>query len=387
MRKAMILVLISLFVMACSYVITQQASAIPAFARKYRISCNACHIAVPKLKEYGESFAGNGFNLPDGEEPRRSYIDTGDETLLLMRELPVAVRFDAFIKVEDNETADTDFETPYGLKLLSGGNISRKVAYYFYFYMDERGEVAGLEDAYLHFNNIGGAEFDVMAGQFQTSDPLFKRELRLTFEDYQVYRMSPGQSETNLTYDRGLMLTYGFNFGLDLVGEIVNGNGIGEAQNQIFDMDSRKNFGLRASKSFGPVRLGAFGYFGSEVMNGAENDITYWGPDATLSGEKWEMNLQYLQRKDSDPFFGADQEITLDGGLAEFSYFPQADQSKWILTALYNRIAADGSLYDYETATLSLSHMAARNLRILMEVTHDFERERARFVFGVVSAF
>lgn len=387
MKKTAVFLMILVFAMAGSYIVTQQASAIPAFARKYRVSCNTCHIAVPKLKEYGESFAGNGFNLPDGEEPRRAYIDTGDETLLLQRDLPIAVRLDAFIRAEEGQTAETDFETPYGIKLLSGGHVSKKVSYYFYFYMDERGEVAGVEDAYLHFNNIKGTEFDIMAGQFQTSDPLFKRELRLTFEDYQVYRMKPGMSETDLTYDRGLMLTYGFDFGLDLVGEIVNGNGIGESQNRIFDMDSKKNFALRATRSFGPARIGAFGYLGSEEMNGADNDITFWGPDATVGGEKWEVNLQYLRRKDSDPFFGADQEITMDGGLVEFSFFPQADQSKWIVSALYNRVSADGNLYDYETATLSLSHMAARNMRILMELTHDFEREKPRFVVGVVSAF
>ena len=37
------------------------------------------------------------------------------------------------------------------------------------------------------FNNVFGSELDISVGQFQVSDPLFKRELRLPFEDYQVY--------------------------------------------------------------------------------------------------------------------------------------------------------------------------------------------------------
>ena len=49
-----------------------EAAAIPAFARKHKVSCSTCHIAVPKLKPYGDDYAGNGFVLPDGEEPDKS---------------------------------------------------------------------------------------------------------------------------------------------------------------------------------------------------------------------------------------------------------------------------------------------------------------------------
>ena len=102
-----------------SLVFQQDAQAIPAFARKYRVSCTMCHIAAPKLKAYGEEFAGNGFVLPDGEEPKRATIDTGDEQLLLQRDLPFAVRADLYFRAEESAAVDADLQTPYGLKLLS----------------------------------------------------------------------------------------------------------------------------------------------------------------------------------------------------------------------------------------------------------------------------
>ena len=37
------------------------------------------------------------------------------------------------------------------------------------------------------FNNLFGSELDITVGQFQISDPLFKRELRLTKDDYYIY--------------------------------------------------------------------------------------------------------------------------------------------------------------------------------------------------------
>ena len=36
--------------------------------------------------------------------------------------------------------------------------------------VNSTGEVAGVEDAYVHFNNIGGAPLDVMVGQFQACE-------------------------------------------------------------------------------------------------------------------------------------------------------------------------------------------------------------------------
>jgi hypothetical protein len=77
--------------------IAEKAFAIPAFARKYRLSCTTCHApAAPALKPYGDEFAGNGFRLEEEQSPRY-YMDTGDDKLSLLRELPVAVRLDGFV--------------------------------------------------------------------------------------------------------------------------------------------------------------------------------------------------------------------------------------------------------------------------------------------------
>ena len=182
------------------------SQAIPAFARKYRMSCNTCHAPVPRLKPYGDEFAGNGFVLKDQEAPRY-FVETGDPNLSLIRELPFAIRLEGFVQNLTRTDKGTDFSFPYNLKLLSGGAIAKDIAYYFYFFMSEHGEVVGLEDAYVMFNNLGGSDLDIYVGQFQVSDPLFKRETRLTFEDYAVYKYAPGGSQIDLKYDRGFMLT------------------------------------------------------------------------------------------------------------------------------------------------------------------------------------
>jgi hypothetical protein len=397
-KFSLILILISLIMLIIP---VERADAIPAFARKYKISCNTCHIAVPKLKAYGDEFAGNGFLLPDGEEPRRAYVNTGDTTLILMKELPLAVRFDAYLQASDRENVKTDLEVPFGLKLLSGGPISKHIAYYFYFYISERGEVAGVEDAILFFNNIGNTSFDIAVGQFQISDPLYKRELRLTFEDYQIYRIRPGNSELNLTYDRGIAASYGFDFGMDIIGMVVNGNGIKAAgEDRLFDLDNNKTYALRLLQNFDFFSIGLFGAVGKETITDSikiDNNIAIFGPDISIGNDFFEFNAQYLYREDDNVYFetGDSPKVKSEGGFAEFTYMPNADQSLFLFTLLYNYIDSEDDFNDYQTATISISHMAARNVRFLAEFTYDFvDQDKLvtgpkgnRFTIGAMTAF
>lgn len=46
----------------------EEAGAIPAFARKYDVTCNVCHAPVPRLNPYGERFLENGYQLPGTED-------------------------------------------------------------------------------------------------------------------------------------------------------------------------------------------------------------------------------------------------------------------------------------------------------------------------------
>ncbi len=372
---------------------TRRAEAIPAFARKYGFSCSTCHAPVPRLKAYGEDFAGNGFQLPDDQEPIRAFRETGDETLLLQRELPVGVRFDVYYAHGMGNTEFSDLQAPWALKFLSGGNVAPDIGYYFYFYLSERGEVAGIEDAYIHFNNLGGLPLDVMLGQFQISDPLMKRELRLTYEDYQVYRVRPGASMTNLTYDRGAMITYDTPFGLGLVGQIVNGNGKPEAgANRIYDADRDKGYSLRGAYELGPLMLGGFWYATREqiTLGGApfENEVSMLGPDLVLGLMEGNLTFtgQYLRRTDSNPGFGLNDAETT-GMVAELTWLPQGEDGRWAAIALYNQVTSDDAVVEYETATFSASYLLRRNLRLMAEYTRDLALEADRIILGFVSGF
>jgi hypothetical protein len=373
------------------------ANAIPAFARRYRVSCQLCHNPFPKLTPFGEAFAANGFRFAAGEEPRDT-INTGDPLLSLMKDLPLAVRFDAYAQAYSKNRAATDFQTPYGIKVLSGGPISKNLSYYFYAFLLERGEVGGVEDAFVQVNDIGGKPVDLIVGQFQASDPMFKREIRLMFEDYAVYRATLGDVPVNLTYERGLVASADV-AGFTLTGQVLNGNGIGGAEsNRRFDNDPAKNFFLHVTRDLGSqLRVGAFGYAGRSESEGVKNKTRMVGVDWTVGGGTVELNGQYIHRNDSRPFYViGDPRGSFDGGFAELVVRPP--RSRWFGFGLYNlvranrpildvRLGTPGNLRKYQSISAGVGRLERRNFKVSTEATYDATQEMLRWTVGLVTAF
>jgi len=373
------------------------AGAIPAFARRYKVTCALCHNPMPTLTDFGERFAANGYRMVSGEAMPDT-IGTNDPLLSLPDKFPLAVRLDLYAQAYANGKAATDFQSPYGLKLMSGGAISKKLSYYFYTFLAERGEVGGIEDAFIHINDIGNKPFDLALGQYQVSDPLFKRELRLEFEDYAVYRARVGDVPVDLTYDRGLLAAVEVG-GFTITGEIINGNGIGPAQpDRHFDDDAAKNFFLHATRNLiGAVRLGLFGYTGRSSVDGLRNQTRMIGADVTLSRGILELNGQFIHRTDSRPTYTqGEPEVALDGGFGELIVRPGG--GRWYGFGLYNLVSADHPLLDvrlggpagvrrHETISAGIGRLERRNFRWTAEAGYDTQQEIWRWTFGFVTAF
>ncbi len=398
--KTKLIFALTVVLLVVVFVFQDETSAIPAFARKYQISCQVCHSPVPNLKPFGNQFADNGYRLTEYESPRY-FIETGDDKLSLLRELPVAIRLDGIATYNFGQNKSIDFATLSGVKLLSGGELSKKLSYYMYFFMSEGGEIVGIEDAFLTYSDLFGAGLNISVGQFQLCDPFYKRELRLTLEDLAILKAVPGQSTASLTYDRGLMLNYAIPvINTGIVAEISNGNGLSIGGEEfIFDKDSYKNVLGYISQPVGSaVNIGFMGYFGKERMfSGVQyytSDIIMFGPVLKLDFNQHLMiNTQYIRRMDSQVYDSDAASLSPDnitqGGYFEAIFAPKADMSKFYLTCLLNIVESDYSVLDYKSATLNLSYVLRRNIRMLGEYTYldSEEGKYGRLSCGFVAAF
>jgi hypothetical protein len=369
------------------------ADAIPAFARRYRFSCTTCHAPFPKLKPFGEEFAGRGFALEPGTEPARANVDLGDDLLQLPREIPLAVRFDAFVLGQDGDPK-LDFQSPWAVKLLAGGQIANGVSLYGY-YILEQGEPGKVEDLFLTVSSPFGAPLDVTIGQFQISDPIAKRELRLQRLDYEILTVRPGASRVDLTYDRGLAVASGLG-PVDLFLTVTNGNGIGPGDPTLDD-DKFKNFGLNVWAHLGALSIGAYGFAGTETGSDLatpdvreKNEIFYLGPEVRLGlRDVIDVNAAWLERRDSNPGFLATgaETVRTGGGYVEVVGYPAGHDGRWIVSAVYNHVESDDDAAKRESAGLAVNWLLRRNVRLVAEADRDFEGDAWAGSVGTVAAF
>ena len=391
--------MISLIVVAILGTFPQTSSAMPAFAREYGISCNVCHAAYPRLNSFGQQFLSDmNYRLPNWPDHT---VETGDDMLRLPKQVPLALRVQAYIQGRDSEvldvetgevTADSslDFQAPYLIKLLSSAPLSDHITYYFYAIFAEKGgngEVI-VEDAWISHDDMFGTGIGMQLGQFQLSDLMFPRETRLTFQDFMVYRMA------GVTYDRGIL--FGTNLGpLGLDIGFSNGNGIEQnytinspgykRPDHMFDNDTGKSVFGRIGGTLGGVNIGLFGLSGKQRnatgpagMDSGDRDTDKLSAGVDLSGTigtRWHLFGQVLWNR-WDDFLDPGVTYEWNGGFAGVDYI---HSDKWAFSALVNYTDAGDfdntdTVYegiDMQTVTFTASYYFMRNVKGIIEVNAD----------------
>lgn len=379
---------------------TESAFAIPAFARQYGISCNSCHVAYPRLNSFGEQFVADNLRMEGWR--KNTTIDTGDKNLALPRTIPLAIRTQSYIQVRKGEEVDPvtgptgnnssiDFQAPYLVKLLSSAPLSDHITYYFYTIFADQGENGEtiVEDAWFRHDNIFGTGVAMQLGQFQISELMYPREIRMPFQDYQVYRMA------GITYDRGVLFDRELG-PVDIALGFANGNGINANVNinspgykrpdNLFDNDTQKSIYGRVGTELGPLSLGLFGLAGEQKnatgtageKNGSRNTgKKIYGLD--ISGD-WNGEVYWYAQalwNQWDDFLLNGNNYNWFGGFAGVDYIMS---EKWVLSFLYNYADANdfdgtGTIFegiDINSLTATASHYFMTNLKGVIEVNFDF---------------
>ena len=383
------------------------SAAMPEFARRYNVSCTACHSAFPRLNSFGHAFIAANYKLPSWRESNT--VDLGDDRLALPKSPPLAFRAQSFVQLREGEQIDTtsgttendsefDFQSPYLIKLLSSSPLSENLTYYFYGIFAEKGDngTAIIEDAWIRHASLFGSGIGMQLGQFQVSDLMFPREVRLTFQDFYAYRAA------GVTYERGVIFDREW-AGIDIAIGAVNGNGIADnfainspgyrRPDRLFDNDNKKSVFTRLGHSFGAADIGIFGLVGEQrSASGALGDVsgkrstkkTVQGLDfsGTLKSDfHWFGQVLWSQWKgllDVDP----DRDFNWFSGFLGTDYI---HNDRWVYSFLWNYADASafhgtGTIYEglkFNAITLGTSYYFMRNVKGVVELTGDLlEKDR-----------
>lgn len=364
--KSMILLLTAAGLM----VTANRTKAIPAFARKYKISCTTCHVAIPKLNAFGKAFRMNGYRFPretqeqveekpvplGGEPQKKLFPKKAVYPGAIPGTVPLAIRLESDVRITPQSDVKSDFRLPHELYILSGGNLGESISFFVQFVAYEDGEFGELERAFIQFDSPfwGNPLLNIKIGQIEPAAVPFTGIRRITMEHYPTSRFQNGSNPFRFKEpQRGIEIWGirdgsrggGLFYGLGL----VNGNGgDGKGSAGTLDDNSAKDFYGRLRYKFGGLSL--TGEKGPPPQGGSwvDNSLSlggygYTGWASASRFHRWGVDFQW-QFKNLDLFgtwmWGEDSFSsamnTTETHLAFTAYFVEADYVilPWIIGAL-----------------------------------------------------
>ena len=147
------------------------ASALPVFAHRYGLTCQACHTTIPQLNAFGENFREYGFKLPGARST-----------------FPAAVKVNLAYS-SDKDATGLPKAVVDEVELLSGGTIGNNTSYWIEQYAVDGGRPGLTRDAWLQFNT---ESTHLKLGQFSLPLPVDVESERATAAHYALYDQTVG---------------------------------------------------------------------------------------------------------------------------------------------------------------------------------------------------
>lgn len=231
--------------------------AVPAFARRYDVSCTFCHQIFPKLNRMGQRFKERGYRLENEDA-----FDRG----AWIRSAPISGR----VFLTRNVPEGRDAGSIGYLKILSAGNLGSKVSYWVDdAWLRASGATTHIEpdNAWVRFDFKASKKLYAKAGRFELDLP-FTQTRTPHLLPYSIYGTNTGlESDSIGLYQQGIEV--GGEFGATHVSaaivqgrnyqgtvDLAEGSGVGDPGR--FD----GNVFVRANRRFATSRFGAFSYIG-----------------------------------------------------------------------------------------------------------------------------
>lgn len=295
-----------LAVFMMSWLSIPTAEAVPPFARKYKTSCQTCHVAYPKLNAFGEAFRRNGFYFPKGGD----YEATQEEPVSLgakanKRRFPNAVwpgsipgtapigfAVAADFRSGEQDEIKGDIQVPKIVKIIMAGTMGEKISGWADLHLVEDGAAGSPGRIYIQFNDllkpiVPEVEAHIRIGQFDPDLVLANSHRILSINPIatQAYNSATGLDAGHAhggsvfsmdSLQRGLELRGTALGRVIFSGGIVNGNGSGvPGHTGSFDDNNSKDIYGRIAYKLGGLRADGSGQSSSKVtIFGASVDNT-----------------------------------------------------------------------------------------------------------------
>jgi hypothetical protein len=394
--------------------VSRSAEAVPSFARKYKTSCQTCHVAFPKLNAFGRAFKANGYRFPAGQDPemvkqeRASLGAEGYKKVFpeavwpadISLFSPISGHMINRVNILPDGVPKTEFEFPHELEVFFADTIGDRFSYLAEIEIDE-GELE--YDGFLQYD--ASPAFHVRIGGIDPLPEEFSEGRRLTAAHYNYgnfrgksggFRLRDGSAGLAV---EGAINGSGGVGGLRYRAGVINGDGrtdSNDAKDVFAGLDYKIGGmgvagGPQQSGSEKPwvdnsVTVGILGYSGKATYtsgSGSEYDdkVTYLAGHVSA----WVGNLNllgiYSSQKNDNPS-GNGQRLDTKAWFIQGDYvlYP------WLIPTLRYESTKRGSASAVRMLVPAVSVLARANIRFLVEGQirlDDAGKDADKYVVGV----
>ena len=352
MKRFVLVPLLVALALPVSVLLTpHDAEAIPAFARQTKQKCTYCHVAFPKLNEFGITFKNNGYRLQGTKGTDVWEIPAWPVAALAQ----IEVQWDQY----DNDKRHDDsltivqpevevfWGTTFGPRISSFGEIAV-----------ERGKGADLGPVFLQYNDlVGESQLNLRAGAYDVDFNFLSSARSIIFDEYAAndlgfFGTAVGVEANGqiLPQDEGLTVRYRLGYTLD---------------NDAYTPGNQSDL---SDSAYGTAELTYMGQsFGAHYQHHAGDtvDIDRWAVAAELHGFGVIGTIAWFDVTMDNPVSGGD-DLEGDDLLVELLY-PMDD---YVFGARYENLNDDGYTGegDREQWTLHASWYTRPNVQLGAEL-------------------
>lgn len=405
------------------FFLVQSVQALPSFARKFETSCSTCHVSVPKLTAFGESFRLNGYQIPEGDE---NYIKEKPVSLgappwkevwpdaiwpgAIPGSFPLSAWIVSDVKTDlEGEKKEVEFEFPHEIELFMAGVLGEDVP----FFVEVEWEEGDVEaEAWMGLYDLFNSNraLNLKIGSLMINPlPMAYDHLRLG-KDHYLYGnwRVPGSANRFRLRDGypGLelngILGSRFYYSTGVVNPSGGLDGYGTLRFKLggtpFDRSAPTEEASEKAVTSLPTgfwvdnafELAAFGYFGNaEIDEDVTDSFNRLGLGARWTYQNLDLSAAYVFGKNNDPY-GDGSDVDSKGWHIEGSYFIYP----WLIAeARYEALKLDKvdgasqGLVDQKDAVVGLIWMLRANVKVITEATLYNEGSFKTDLFTIRLAF
>lgn len=358
----------------------RMAQAVPAYARKYAISCSQCHTAFPALNDYGREFKLNGYVR---ERAKKEGVLETKDGLWTEQSFP----WGAIVKSRpyDKKQSGREFKLRplHELELfIAGGDVAKKYSYFLEVEAeDENGFSPMLAELQLGYHPFKYANFLVANRSFFSMDPYqtLSNMGKLSVAKRLVF--TKGQTSGNaLDNAKQSVVGYG-EVSKDSVGSLyyaagvsadTNESGAGDKGSGDLEGEGAKDTSFRlAYDCLKGGMLGTFASFGHEG-GGATNKIKFSRVGLDTVAELAGLTARAAFVYSYDKNLSSNVQENNRGAYAELFYaFKKDDRPTWVPLIRQDWYQTNNAKRQFASITGQLGYYLLENVRTFVEYTGD----------------